>query len=263
MIAFLLDEPVEIDDESWTKAMVKGKAAPEMLDATIAGLDALGTWAADDIRTAIEAAAVNVGLVNAEGQPQLSKAQGPSPRGHHRSLGGTSAVRITRSARARAHPRSPAGRPSAPLTWSTTSSVLRSASPDDDRRWGLAVRLVGVVLLICVVYVGVTFVMVYRASRHDGARAADAVVVLGAAQYNGQPSPVLQDRLDHALELYEEGLAAHDRRDRRSPGGRRVHRGHDWLQLPARPRRARRGAAQGGRRQEHLRVAGGLGPLPP
>ena len=77
MIAFLLDEPLEIDDDSWTKAMVKGKAAPEMLDATIAGLGALDEWTAESIRAAIEAAAVSVGLVNAEGQAQLSKAQGP------------------------------------------------------------------------------------------------------------------------------------------------------------------------------------------
>lgn len=71
------------------------------------------------------------------------------------------------------------------------------------------VRLAVGALLICFAYVAITFVMVYRASRHDGARAADAVVVLGAAQYNGQPSPVLRDRLDHALTLYEAGLAAH------------------------------------------------------
>ena len=77
MIAFLLDDDVVIDDDSWTKAMVKGKAAPEMLDATIAALEALAPWAADGIRAAIEGAAVDVGLVNAEGQPQLSKAQGP------------------------------------------------------------------------------------------------------------------------------------------------------------------------------------------
>ncbi len=77
MIAFLFDEPVEIDDDSWTKAMVKGKAAPEMLDATIAGLEAIDGWTPDAIRTAIEAAAVSAGLVNAEGQAQLSKAQGP------------------------------------------------------------------------------------------------------------------------------------------------------------------------------------------
>ena len=77
MIVFLLDDPLDIDEASWTKAMVKGKAAPEMLDASIAGLDALSAWVAESIRSAIEVAAVRVGLVNAEGQPQLSKAQGP------------------------------------------------------------------------------------------------------------------------------------------------------------------------------------------
>lgn len=41
----------------------------------------------------------------------------------------------------------------------------------------------------------------------DMARPADAIVVLGAAQYAGRPSPVLKARLDHALELWERGLA--------------------------------------------------------
>ncbi len=36
---------------------------------------------------------------------------------------------------------------------------------------------------------------------------ADAIVVLGAAQWNGRPSPVLQARLDHALTLYRQGYA--------------------------------------------------------
>jgi uncharacterized SAM-binding protein YcdF (DUF218 family) len=64
-----------------------------------------------------------------------------------------------------------------------------------------------VVGALAVLYVSVTFVQVYRASRHDGARPADAIIVLGAAQYDGRPSPVLRDRLDQALDLYEEGLA--------------------------------------------------------
>jgi uncharacterized SAM-binding protein YcdF (DUF218 family) len=38
-------------------------------------------------------------------------------------------------------------------------------------------------------------------------RRADAILVLGAAQYNGRPSPVLRARLDHALALYDRGLA--------------------------------------------------------
>lgn len=41
----------------------------------------------------------------------------------------------------------------------------------------------------------------------DNAHAADAIVILGAAQYNGHPSPVLKARLDHALELYNKGYA--------------------------------------------------------
>lgn len=45
--------------------------------------------------------------------------------------------------------------------------------------------------------------------RRDEARPADAIVVLGAAQYDGRPSPVLRARLDHALELYRQGTARH------------------------------------------------------
>ena len=41
----------------------------------------------------------------------------------------------------------------------------------------------------------------------DGAQPADAIVVLGAAQYVGRPSPVLKARLDHALDLWKRGLA--------------------------------------------------------
>jgi uncharacterized SAM-binding protein YcdF (DUF218 family) len=41
----------------------------------------------------------------------------------------------------------------------------------------------------------------------DEARPADAIVVFGAAQYNGAPSPVLKARLDHAFDLEEQGLA--------------------------------------------------------
>ena len=77
MVAFLLDVPLVVDEPSWDKAMVKGKSAPEMLDATITGLGEVDLWTAEPIRAAIEAAAISVGLVNAEGQAQLSKAQGP------------------------------------------------------------------------------------------------------------------------------------------------------------------------------------------
>ena len=72
-------------------------------------------------------------------------------------------------------------------------------------RW--PVRM-GVALLAAVVaYLGITFVQVFQSSRRDEARRADAIVVFGAAQYNGTPSPVLRARLDHAASLYKKGYA--------------------------------------------------------
>ncbi|HZT33866.1 MAG TPA: YdcF family protein [Bryobacteraceae bacterium] len=46
-----------------------------------------------------------------------------------------------------------------------------------------------------------------RQAGRDEARPADVILVLGAAEYRGRPSPVLRARLDHALELYERRLA--------------------------------------------------------
>jgi uncharacterized SAM-binding protein YcdF (DUF218 family) len=53
----------------------------------------------------------------------------------------------------------------------------------------------------------VALIMVLVASQQDQRRPVDAIVVLGAAQYNGRPSPVLRARLNHALDLYREGHA--------------------------------------------------------
>jgi uncharacterized SAM-binding protein YcdF (DUF218 family) len=67
---------------------------------------------------------------------------------------------------------------------------------------------VAIVLALSVLtYLAVTFVQVWQASRSDEAAVADAIIVLGAAQYDGEPSPVLAARLDHAADLYRRGLA--------------------------------------------------------
>lgn len=68
-------------------------------------------------------------------------------------------------------------------------------------------RAVALLLVAVLLFLGVTFVHVWQASRRDGAREGDAIVVFGAAQYNGRPSAVLRARLDHAASLYERGLA--------------------------------------------------------
>ena len=58
-----------------------------------------------------------------------------------------------------------------------------------------------------VVYLAVTFAQVWWASRQQTQASARAIVVMGAAQWNGKPSPVLKDRLDHAAALYRAGRA--------------------------------------------------------
>lgn len=71
----------------------------------------------------------------------------------------------------------------------------------------LAVKVVAGLVALLVLYVGVTYVQVWQASRRDEARRVDAIVVFGAAQYNGRPSPVLAARLDHAADLYKRDVA--------------------------------------------------------
>lgn len=61
--------------------------------------------------------------------------------------------------------------------------------------------------LALVLYVGGTFVQVWMAAGNDQARPAGAIVVMGAAQFDGTPSPVFESRLEHALGLYQKGLA--------------------------------------------------------
>jgi uncharacterized SAM-binding protein YcdF (DUF218 family) len=50
-------------------------------------------------------------------------------------------------------------------------------------------------------------IAIVDAGRRDQAAPADAIIVLGAAQYEGRPSPVLKARLDHAASLWNRGLA--------------------------------------------------------
>lgn len=68
-------------------------------------------------------------------------------------------------------------------------------------------RLATTIVLLAVAYVGVTAAQVWRAASRDDAQPAQAIIVLGAAQYDGRPSPVLRARLDHAADLYEQGHA--------------------------------------------------------
>lgn len=70
-----------------------------------------------------------------------------------------------------------------------------------------AVAVSFILLVLAVLGWAVVVVAVAVQGARDQARPADAIVVLGAAQYNGRPSPVFRARLDHAATLYQRGLA--------------------------------------------------------
>lgn len=77
------------------------------------------------------------------------------------------------------------------------------------RRGGLT-RVTGVlvsIVLVGVLYYAVSLFQVWATGRSHHAGRVDAIVVMGAAQYDGRPSPQLQARLDHVVRIYNEGVA--------------------------------------------------------
>ncbi|HYI60529.1 MAG TPA: glutamate--tRNA ligase [Acidimicrobiales bacterium] len=100
LVDFLWLEEPDVDQAAWDKAMVRGRAAGEVLDGALAELRSLaatgdrdegagatgtgdeaagptGGWTAEALSAAVERVAADVGLVNAEGRPQVGKAQAP------------------------------------------------------------------------------------------------------------------------------------------------------------------------------------------
>jgi len=80
-----------------------------------------------------------------------------------------------------------------------------SVSPPARGRW--LMRLAGLVVAVLVAFLAVTSARIVSEGSRQDVRKADAIVVFGAAEYAGHPSPVLRARLDHAYELFQQGLA--------------------------------------------------------
>jgi uncharacterized SAM-binding protein YcdF (DUF218 family) len=75
------------------------------------------------------------------------------------------------------------------------------------RLGGLIGRVVGAVVLSFVLLVVSTALAIWYTARQDARPHADAIVVLGSAQYNGTPSSIFEARLEHASALYRQGIA--------------------------------------------------------
>jgi uncharacterized SAM-binding protein YcdF (DUF218 family) len=77
------------------------------------------------------------------------------------------------------------------------------------RRWSspVIVRLLTLAIAIPALFLAVTAIQVVRTASLEETHPADALVVFGAAEYSGRPSPVLRARLDHAFDLYQRDIA--------------------------------------------------------
>src|SRR4051812_32351546 len=136
------------------------------------------------------------------------------------------------------------------------------------------VRLLVVGTLIITIGVGYVTFRIWQQGQTDEERHVDAIVVLGAAQYDGRPSPLFRARLDHSVDLYRAGGA--DRlpvaggqgagrwtaegggpRAGRQGRGRVEDGGSGRAGVRTRTPRAGRGDPRRGRRTEHARVAPG------
>ncbi|MDQ2682734.1 MAG: YdcF family protein [Chloroflexota bacterium] len=84
--------------------------------------------------------------------------------------------------------------------------MRRSRPPDQElRRWIVAITIF---LALAMVLMGASLVAaIYLGARSSQVEPADAIVVMGAAQFNGRPSAVLRARLDTTFRVWEEGMA--------------------------------------------------------
>ena len=80
-----------------------------------------------------------------------------------------------------------------------------SVNPHPRRRWLL--RLEALALVALAAFLSLTAIGIVHEGSLQEPHPADAIVVFGAAEYSGHPSPVLRARLDHAFDLFQRGIA--------------------------------------------------------
>ncbi|RZU31021.1 YdcF family protein [Blastococcus saxobsidens] len=125
--------------------------------------------------------------------------------------------------------------------------------------WSLLTRLVGAAVLAAVLLVVSTALGIWWTARQDSRPQSDAIVVLGSAQYNGVPSSIFAARLEHAIGLYEAGVAPVIV----TVGGKatgdqfaEAEAGRDYLARAGVPAEALLAVPEGGDTLESMRVVG-------
>ena len=67
------------------------------------------------------------------------------------------------------------------------------------------IKAVAVLLIAVLAYLTITTISIVSFSKKDETRKADAAIVLGASVYDNSPSPVFRERINHAIDLYNDG----------------------------------------------------------
>ncbi|MFL6436705.1 MAG: YdcF family protein [Terriglobales bacterium] len=75
------------------------------------------------------------------------------------------------------------------------------------RRSRIWARFLGILVAVAIGWVAAVYWLVSRQADQDESRQAEAIVVFGAAEYSGHPSPIYRARLDHAYTLFKKGMA--------------------------------------------------------
>jgi uncharacterized SAM-binding protein YcdF (DUF218 family) len=83
--------------------------------------------------------------------------------------------------------------------------MTKTAKQPPHPRWWL--RLLILAVLAVAAFLAITAIQIVHTASLQELHPADAIVIFGAAEYSGRPSPVLRARLDHALDLFHRGLA--------------------------------------------------------
>lgn len=85
---------------------------------------------------------------------------------------------------------------------------VRSSGPKPNPKFGAVIGMIIVALLLSpLILIGGAVLNVNRVANIHSMTPTDAIVVMGAAQYDGAPSPVFENRLNHAKQLYNQGVA--------------------------------------------------------
>jgi uncharacterized SAM-binding protein YcdF (DUF218 family) len=85
--------------------------------------------------------------------------------------------------------------------------LLQSSPPAPRRRGRWSLRLIVLAVAALFAFVASASIRIIRTASLQELQPADAIVVFGAAEYSGHPSPVFRARLDHGLDLFRHGVA--------------------------------------------------------